>query len=335
MTALHPDLLTALDAIAVDASNRFVVAGEMIDAQAGVSALGRLIYARIYGAPSPSIGGRTSSMSPRAGEALVRALSLANGGRGTWDVGFVVSAIDGELIVVERDGVKLWVTPEELRARGQPRPGEPCRVRVGKELRALFPGFYTAIGDGDPRDETFASERAVRLYWHVTSEGAVPLMRELTAALNGAQIPFRFKILSDPGLYVRRDAGVLQWPKRCYHRALPLVARVHAAVRGWMRPEAPPFTKPLAHGLGFAEPPGTGESFGEHRSRVLAEGVLRAVERGAVSPEARCATVAEVLEERGVDPERPYLAIGSSDVGSSLGAEPSAIVGMRCEDVPV
>jgi hypothetical protein len=84
-------------------------------------------------------------------------------------------------------------------------------------------------------------------------------------------------------------------------------------VHPWLEPGTPALTKKLAPGLALAEDPGRGESFGLTRCQTIAEGIVRAYERGRESLEERQATVEEALAEAGVDPAAPYLNSGSED----------------------
>jgi hypothetical protein len=54
--------------------------------------------------------------------------------------------------------------------------------------------------------------------------------------------------------------------------------------------------------------PGGEESFGQHRCRLLADGIIRAYERNARSLDERLAAVAERFAEDGVRLDRPYQA---------------------------
>ncbi len=96
--------------------------------------------------------------------------------------------------------------------------------------------------------------------------------------------------------------------------AVPLLAEVYGEVRGDLKRPVPALTKRIAPGVGLAEDPeGGNDSFGMHRCRLLAEGLVRGWERGAESVEDRLAVVIETFEEAGIDPERPYLNPGSVD----------------------
>ena len=84
--------------------------------------------------------------------------------------------------------------------------------------------------------------------------------------LNRYQVPFRYKILSYSGVYTRADAAVLFFAARYYQiiaRLLPRIRprRDRICVRDAL------LTRPLHDGIGLAEDPGNGESFGMHRTR--------------------------------------------------------------------
>jgi hypothetical protein len=168
----------------------------------------------------------------------------------------------------------------------------------------MQPGFYFAFGNSP--EEDFDPPCMVRFYWAVKSGGAVLLTGELTAALNRLRVPFRFKTGLESYSYGRLDAAVLYVHQRFYQIAARLVAPVYQQVRAVLMSGSPMFTKPLAPGLGLAEDPGTGESFGMQRCRLLADAVL-----GAEEPSLDA--VIRRLEFAGVRADCPYLSPGSAD----------------------
>jgi hypothetical protein len=80
-----------------------------------------------------------------------------------------------------------------------------------------------------------------------------------------------------------------------------------------LKPATPLFSKHLADGLGFAEDPRTGESFGMNRCRLMAEAVCRAHQRGHDSAEARLGEIAAAFAAAGLSFECPYLNAGTVD----------------------
>lgn len=282
-----------------------------------VTELANVLYAHFY----TRSGGNPRSHDELADRTLVAALSAANSGKGTWEPGWQIQgeAEEGR-IPVRKQGLTLWVTHEQLRSRGASlRPGTRCRIRVGKELREMMTGFYIAIGNGDERDEQDEEDRLVRLYFHISAQGAPALIAAITNTLNRVQIAFRAKVLNHHSGYPRADAGVLYLDRRQHLRAAPLLPGIYEQVRAHLGPTEPRFTKRMAPGLGLAEDPGTEESFGQHRCRLVAEGLWAAFKAGSHTPEARLAAVCATLEQAGLSPQRPYLQPGSVDDYAPLG----------------
>ncbi len=288
-----------------------------------VYALQSRLYTSFYclGAASPD--GFDPAPTHRLGPSpFLWALSQANRGAGSREPGWTVAAHEDGRVVVEREGLRLWVRPEELHRDGGERtpqpdavqPGTQVGVRMPKELRRLSPGFYMALGDAEFPSDASAAAGIVRCYWSLRSEGAAALVEQLTGALNEAGLAFRLKVIADPEGYRRCDAGVLYTLAPQFELLAPIVADVHRQVESWLRPASPALTKPLAPGLALAEDPGAGaESFGMNRCRVLAEGIVDAAERGAGSVAERLEVVAAHLGRAGVSLEQPYLRPGSVD----------------------
>ena len=69
----------------------------------------------------------------------------------------------------------------------------------------------------------------------------------------------------------------------------------------------PVFTKTLAPGLGVAEDPGYTESFGQHRCRLLAEGLVRGHEQRIHNLEDRLRVVSDCFRAEGLDLDPPFL----------------------------
>ncbi len=176
------------------------------------------------------------------------------------------------------------------------------------------PGFYVANGEAPA--PAGAESRMTRIYWHVAEAGAVPLTRAVTTRLNRYQVPFRFKTLAFSGTYTRADAAVLYFAARYYQIVARLLPAIREEVRSHLRPATPLLAWRLHDGVGLAEDPGTGESFGMSRSRLIAQAIWDAYVRGQQSEEARLAELAIQLERIGLSLDRPHLRAGSTDVYS-------------------
>jgi hypothetical protein len=267
-------------------------------------ALTNRLYSQFFCSGRP-VGSRGSGRPwPRA-SGFVEELSAANTGTGCWEPGWRIVGAENGTTIVERDGLRLWARADEMAPEGG-----MAAVRLPKELRRLSAGFYLALGnralDGRPG-------RLVRLYWNLRPESAPAFLECVTSLLNDADLAFRVKLLDTPALYARRDAGVLYVNADDRARAAAPVAAIYARHADVLDPGVPAFTKALAPGLAAADDPGGDESFGKHRCRLLAQGMVRAHERGREDASARLEVVAEVFAEAGIRLDRPYLNPGSPD----------------------
>jgi hypothetical protein len=255
--------------------------------------------------------------SPRGSSGLtpfLLALSAANAGSGSREPGWIVQTVEDGRVVVRRDGLSVWVGPDETYAAPHEdlRTGDQRHVHFPKELLRLFSGFYMALGNQGLSQNPATT--VVRFYWNLQSGGASPLLAAATQTLNSAQIPFHLKVLSDADLYNRCDAGVLYVEKPDYPRVAHAVRCMYAGLSKYLKPATPVFTKQLAPGLALAEePPDSTESFGTNRCGLLAEGLIRAYERAIKPVSARMDLVAESFGDAGVSLKSPFLNPGSTD----------------------
>lgn len=286
------------------------------------------LYESFYcrGFATPRLGSDDGPL--RAKSSLVELLSAANGGSGPFEPGWQVEGREGDRVIVARDGLRLWLRPTELTARpgGRIDVESPVSVRFPKELRKLLPGYYMALGDCALPER---GEAIVRFYWNLTPEGGPHFVHALTARLNRAKLAFRLKVVDHERAFNRCDAGVLYARTVDYGEVAARLPLVHGELARWLKPATPALTKRLAPGLGLAEEPGTGQSFGEHRCALIAEGLVRATEAGAVSVEDRLATVVSAFTEAGIRVEEPFVNPGSRDNYEWPGAGNGAHASLR------
>jgi hypothetical protein len=266
-------------------------------------------YCKGFAAPSepdPPVGFRT------ADAAFVALLSAANAGGGCRAQGWTVRALEADGVVVQRNGLSLWVKRQDCLAPNEDAlaPGTSVGLRLPPELPDRAPGFFTVLGNEDAAGDG----GVVRLYWNLSAEGAADFVRAVSTVLNEARVPFHAKIVDHPARFTRCDAAVLYLPRSSYPAAAEWLPRIHRELAPFLKPPTPVFSKQLAPGLGLAEDPLGGESFGWHRCRLLADGLVRAYEQGPKSEAQRIETVAERFSEEGIRPETPYLNPGSNDI---------------------
>ena len=253
---------------------------------------------------------------PGPGDDLTPALSAANASRERWDAGWqVVQTFPTGQVLARKGTIDRLFWPGDFvthDAPGMPpRLGGSLSVFLRRDSTTVQPGFYFAFGESavDPLDD----ENLVRFYWNVAAESAPLLTRLVTAVLNRFGVPFRFKTLCIRAHYYRFDAAVLFANRRHHRIAAELMIGVYEAVRGGLGPETPLFTKELAPGLGLAEDPGGGESFGMSRCRMLSEGLWAAHGLALESPRARAQAVIAHMAGQGVSLERPYATGGYAE----------------------
>jgi hypothetical protein len=327
--ALKAELLEILQAVAFPAPGTVALAGRTSPyagasgpvpgmapaANPVVAQLQQLLYEWCYCRRFGTAPGE-SAAATAADYAFVDALSAANTSRERWDRGWQIqqSLPSGQIVAVKGAMTRLlW--PGEFLGHGPPgtppSPGNQISLFAPKESRVAQPGFYFAFGEtlADQQDDV----GIVRLYWNVSANGAAALVGGITRELNRFAIPFRFKCLSLPGLFERSDAAILYVAKRHYRLATALLAQVYRDARPTLKAGVPLFAKRLADGLGLAEDPKTGESFGTSRCRLVAEAVCNAHDRGLDSAEARLGEVAAAFAAAGLSLERPHLSSGSAD----------------------
>ena len=253
---------------------------------------------------------------PRSAEdesEFVRLLSLANQGDGSWQRGWdIVSRFETGVWAVN-DGPVVWVPTERLRIENKTTqwPEGAASVMMPKEFPKRSPGFYLA--QGDEGVHSAPDDKLVRLYWHPSASGAAMLVESVTAHLNAENVPFQFKLLNHPAAYRRNDAAVLYIAKGDLQRASSLIPLIYSEVRGRLLAGIPALTRRLAPGLGLAEDPRNGESFGLHRCRLLAEAFVGAAMNGIESAAGLVEVVGERFRAEGLVLSRPYLNPGSID----------------------
>jgi hypothetical protein len=271
-----------------------------------VSSLREELYVSFYcqGRPVPARWGEPGP--DFADPWLAAALSYANRGRGSWEPGWRVQRLEGEEAVVVNGRLRARIPLADCRARsGAVRASAAIDVRLPKELPERSPGFYTVVSDAPADPGLWTS--VVRVYWNIVGRGAPGLVRKLTSRLNAGGVPFRLKVADHPFRFARCDATVLYLRGDTFPALREILRDVATALNAHLRPQTPAFTLELAPGVGLAEDNGDINSFGERRCSVLAEGIVRAHERGLTHAESRLEAVVDCFAEDGVQIDAPYL----------------------------
>lgn len=329
---LREQLLRILDAVAIHSASSFTFAGytstglapPMMGLQLEATApplmneLVSMLYQHSYSTP---FNGKfeTANHIPIAPDpTLVDALTRANQSRERWEDGWTAlqSMPTGQIVARKGTSIRMFTPGEFINLSGSGMalaPGTILRIYAPRESRTVQPGYYFAFGEtiADSSDEYSMA----RFYWNIATDGATRLLGAVSGTLNRWQIPFRFKTGTHPSMHMRSDGAVLYVPRRTAGLTYELLLDVRTSVQTWLREDVPLFTLRLADGFAFADDPGTHESFGMSRCRMLAQAMWMAHRDGARASEDRLSFVEREFQAEGVSLERPWLNPGYSDGG--------------------
>lgn len=243
---------------------------------------------------------------------LVRRLSAANQSRDRWLPGWRIERVEKDgRIVASQGGRQRIAKPGQYAATFArdlpPRAGMAVTLFFPRQSLTLQSHVYYAFGETPPSAEADES-RPARIYIQAPA-GALPeLYERITGELNRRALPFTMKTMLAASERTRRDATVLYAERdHCAH-VEEVLAMLPPALHSSLGPGTPLFTRPLGPGIGMAESPGGGESFGMQRSRFVAEGIVDAWKRGEDDCERRMRAVKRRFEAAGLDWNRPHLA---------------------------
>ena len=221
-------------------------------------------------------------------------------------------------MIVRKGGLSLSAPAHFVRSadRGRVRAGAPVLVNTpsGSMNRAV--GYYVAHSDADMDYD----QPLTRIYVNVGPGGGAALLRDLCEQLNTAEQPFDFKVANDIALYHRCDVAVLYVPRARAGDIWTVLRPVLGRHSRHLRPPVPALVHRLRPGVGVADDPANGYSFGLDRCRAIATGLVRAAAETAEDPWAtRLVAVSSALAEHGINPAFPYLTADRSDPYAALG----------------
>ncbi|MFJ3310086.1 T3SS effector HopA1 family protein [Streptomyces sp. NPDC086549] len=217
--------------------------------------------------------------------------------------------------IVELDGLRVRMPPEAVITPLPETPPGPVTVTLPAARPGLSPGFFLADGSlGNER-----SGDMLRLYVHLTHPEAAPdAWHTVLTHLEQAGLPYRAKVSSSPHLYPRRDALVVYLGPRAQHAVFALAERLKGL--DGVGESTSPFTREVAPGIGVAWEPTDrraghkGQSFGEHRTAILAEAL---VQHALLSDEDRTVAaemVASAFLDASIDPLDPARNLSSPPI---------------------
>lgn len=206
-------------------------------------------------------------------------------------------------IVAEAGGEQRLVQPADY-APADPRrlgvaPGDA--VLVTPRVDDVTAGFWHVWS---PAWREAPPERMLRVYFQVAAGRETAFVARVPAHAPPG-VAWSMKILTGTHSAGRADAAVLYLDRDHGVRA-GWVADLVGAVAPLLERGAPPLTEAIADGVAWAEDPGGGVSFGQHRSSLLAAAAhARPAALASASSWRRAAAAA--FAQEGLDLARPHL----------------------------
>jgi len=282
-----------------------------------VRALQMVLYARCYSRRlKDDVASAPVATLTAWDPSFVHQLSQANHTTSRWEGGWTIYATmpTGQVSLIKGDRQRSAMPGEFIHAGPPgfaPQPGAIVSVQVLRESTVAQPGFYFVYSEtlSDMWDE----HALLRFYFNAPSTAASTVLDNLTSQLNRYQVPFRMKALNSPAMYDRTDAIVLYVARRYYEICVRVIRRLSSPVADELRRPVPLFTQQILPGVGLAEEPNTGESFGMHRCRLTSEGVVDAWMVADQSSAGRVEAIAKRFQQGGFSLETPHLSPGSID----------------------
>lgn len=275
-----------------------------------VAELTSSLYATFYVAGNSEGEWFEENNQPSAEEknSFMNQLSAANQTVETWDPHWAVVSTDTSgMVYVQKNNVFRTLVANEWKPEqtmnGPLQPGNNVTLLNRKERRDLQPVFYYVYG----KEFMPLGGSLGRFYFNVLPNAMADFIQALTGTFNKVKVPFMFKCLNHPKLYVRTDSAVLYIEKKHFTITSRLLKQILHNNQQFFKQLVPLFTKPLIHGVAYAEDPGNGKSFGIFWSEMMAEAMVKAYEKNKTEPNDIKTLVFAEFTKNGVDIERPYL----------------------------
>lgn len=258
------------------------------------------LYVHYYRALAKVLPSGAKNLRP-----FVQTLRRAAEGFFYWEPGWQLVSSSSEWLYVTNGSLALLVEDAEAETRGT---RDDLRIKIPCARPNLLPGFFYFIG---PAGLVDLARPTVRIYLNLAPETAPIALRSLLSGLASEDLRLEGKLVDDPRGYDRCDSMVLYVNEEDYVPAVRYVTEwVHARDIA-LRAGTPALTKPLGHGMAaaqtpLAEPGRAAESFGRHRCRLIAQGLVEGLSRDEADPDAWIRRVAVSFEAAGTSLMRPY-----------------------------
>lgn len=246
--------------------------------------------------------------------ALVRAAHAASG---MFESGWLaLSRAPNGQVVACRSGEQRLLEPGDFANLSRPaapvRAGHRLAIARRRDSADEEGGWWYTWGSqaGEPAAEA----RLLRLYWHVEANAAAPVVGAITAALEAAAVPYLLKCPVHQGLFGRADALVVYLALSDWTATRERLRDAHGRVERLLNAAVPPLTLKLGRGVAAAEDPGRAVSYGQSRSRAVAEGISAIRVRARADKGDILDLFQDALRRHQIDPDHPFQHTGSPEL---------------------
>lgn len=244
-------------------------------------------------------------------------LHNSNSGQGYFDSDWrVLRQESNGNLAVRKNGLTLQIERVSHLQLVSAIVGDTVAIRMPRNL--IEPGFYVAVGNAGLVERANNCQKSVQIYFNVSSEGAIALMRSITQQLNSICIPFTFKVLANLFEYGRYDSGILCIERDNYPQVRSVLQSTYAENKLHFQLQVPLFTKQLMPGLSLAEEPDykftVKEDFGKNRCQIVANGLIEVWQKGNESIHNRLVSICKQFSLLGISLQSPYLNPKSEDI---------------------
>ncbi len=274
-----------------------------------LTGLAAALYSRWYARWWPP-----TDITPAVEDAgVVPRVRAAHAATACFDTGWVVNSVGffGD-IAVTRNGDELYVERGDYvnltRLAAPVRARDTVAVTMRRDRSAPEEGWWYTWGSAGPPP----APPLLRVYWNCGSEAAATVVRAITTVVERSAVPYMLKCPSSGALFGRCDSVVLYISPDVWNSIKQGLKEAYDRVAKNLRAEVPRLALRLGPGVAIAEDPADGRSFGESRSRAVADGVIDVLLSGLAETEQVAATMAARLAAHGISPARPYLRSGSA-----------------------
>ncbi|MGF1600578.1 MAG: T3SS effector HopA1 family protein [Thermosynechococcaceae cyanobacterium] len=247
-------------------------------------------------------------------------LTQNNYGQGYSDYDWSVTAQNDNDWQVIKNGLTLHIDPQKHLLESLAALPLGAKVAIKMPSNLVEHGKYIAVGDAGSATVAGSSRNTVttQLYFNVSAEGAVILLKQLTQKLNSIRVPFDFSIAYSEMAFDSPDAAVLDFQKCDFEQVNPLIQSIYQQSQAYFKEGMLFFCKPLASGWGLAEKPVVPkfeqENIGQHYSGAIAKILIETWQQKKLGCSDRFDAMLDALAKRGINPHCLYLNPDSIDV---------------------